>query len=224
MKRLSRFALLALLAAATPLFAQSGAPRPASGAEWGAPANGARPADVPAEAPPAAAASAAGTTITLPPLPPRPPSAFATARASSQATGDYFHDFGELIVRVRSVKWIEEICDETFPATAEANRHAYEVWLVDHGSFVDEVEGQFLIIDKYWGEASEQAKKEGLTVEQLKAKVDSNRAGLRQDFHARGMRSFQARCEAYPEILLSPQLSLENSQAELVRSVRMGPR
>ena len=53
--------------------------------------------------------------------------------------------------------------------------------------------------------------------------VDANKAGLRQDFHARGMRSFQARCEAYPEILLSPQLDLERSQAELVRSVRMGP-
>ncbi len=126
-------------------------------------------------------------------------------------------------MRVRSVKWIEEICSETFPATAETNRHAYEVWHVDNGSFVDEVEGQFLVIDKYWGEASEQSKKEGLTVDQLKAKVDANKAGLRQDFHNRGMRSFQARCEAYPEILLSPQLDLEHSQAELVRSVRMGP-
>ena len=212
---MKRLLPLFLLAVAAPAFTQSAAA--ASGAEWGTPRNG----TAASAAEPASAPASAATTLLLP----RPPaSAFATARANTQATGDYFHDFAELIVRVRSVKWIEEICDETFPATAEANRHAYEVWLVDHGSFVDEVEGQFLIIDKYWGEASEQAKKEGLTVEQLKAKVDSNRAGLRQDFHARGMRSFQARCEAYPEILLSPQLSLENSQAELVRSVRMGPR
>jgi len=196
--------------------AQSAAPA-ASQVEWGTPMH-------PAAAAPAAASSApasAATTITLPRA---PASAFATARASGgQATGDYFHDFGELIVRVRSVKWIEEICSETFPATAETNRHAYEVWHVDNGSFVDEVEGQFLIIDKYWGDLSAQAKKEGLTVDQLKAKVDANRTGLRQDFLARGMRSFQTRCEAYPEILLSPQLDLERSQAELVRSVRLGP-
>jgi len=191
---------LVLLAIAAPLLAQPAAPA-ASGAEWG----------------PAASAP------TLP-LPKPPPSAFAAARASTQATGDYFHDFGELIVRVRSVKWIEEICSETFPATAETNRHAYDVWLVDHGSFVDEIEGQFLIIDKYWGDASEDAKREGLTVDQLKAKVDATRPGLREDFHARGMRSFEARCEAYPEILLSPQLDLEKSQADLVRSVRLGPR
>jgi hypothetical protein len=204
MKRLLPFVLLAL---AAPSFAQPAAP--ASSSEWGTPV--ARPPAPPASGP---------TTITLP----KPvPSAFAAARASTQATGDYFHDFGELIVRVRSVKWIEEICSETFPATAEANRHAYEVWLVDHGSFVDEIEGQFLIIGRYWGEASDAARKEGLTVDQLKARVDANRAGLRQDFLARGMRSFQARCEAYPEILLSPQLDLERSQAELVRSVRMGP-
>jgi len=199
---LKRLPLLALLAAAAPLFAQTAS---ASSAEWGASA---------------ASAASGPTTITLPKP---PPSAFAAARASTLATGDYFHDFGELIVRVRSVKWIEEICSETFPATAETNRHAYEVWLVDNGPFVDEVEGQFLIIDKYWGEASEQARKEGLTVDQLKAKVDANKAGLREDFRARGMRSFQARCDAYPEILLSPQLDLERSQAELVRSVRMGP-
>jgi len=197
---MKRFLPLALLAFMAPLFAQPAAPA-ASAAEWGSPAS-------------------APATITLP----RPPSAFATARANSQATGDYFHDFGELIVRVRSVKWIEEICSETFPATAETNRHAYEVWQVDHGAFVDEIEGQFQVIEKYWGDASEQAKKEGLTVDQLRAKVDANRPALRQDFHARGMRSFQARCEAYPEILLSPQLDLEQSQAELVHSVRLGPR
>ena len=203
---LKRLLTLALLAVAAPLFAQTA---PASSAEWGA--TGAQPV----------APAASGSTTIMLPRP--PPSAFAAARASTQATGDYFHDFGELIVRVRSVKWIEEICSETFPATAETNRHAYEVWHVDNGSFVDEIEGQFLVIDKYWGEASEQSKKEGLTVDQLKAKVDANKAGLRQDFHNRGVRSFQARCEAYPEILLSPQLDLEHSQAELVRSVRMGP-
>ncbi len=221
MNRCLPFVASALLAAAGPLLAQSTPAQPASGAEWGTPT---KPGDAPVEAPaaPAAsAASAAGTTILLP----RPaPSAFATARATSQATGDYFHDFGELIVRVRSVRWIGEICNETFPATAEANRHAYQDWLVDHGSFVDEIEGQFLVIDKYWGDASEQAKKDGLTVDKLRAKVDANRAGLRQDFLSRGMRSFQVRCEAYPEILLQPQLDLEKSQADLVRSVRLGPR
>ena len=195
---------LVLLAFAAPLFAQSAAP--ASSAEWGA----------------SVAQPSASGPVTLT-LPKPPPSAFATARASSQATGDYFHDFAELVVRVRSVKWIEEICSDPSPATAETNRHAYEVWLVDHGSFVDEIEGQFLVIGKYWGDASDQARKEGLTVDQLKAKVDANKAGLLQDFRARGMRSFQARCEAYPEILLSPQLDLERSQAELVRTVRMGP-
>ena len=202
---MNRLLPLALLCAAAPLCAQT-----TPHAEWGTPV---------AASAPASSASAAAMIS----LPKAPPSAFAAARASTQATGDYFHDFGELIVRVRSVKWIEEICSETFPATAETNRHAYEVWLVDHGSFVDEVEGQFLVIDKYWGESSGAARREGLTVDQLKAKVDANRPGLRQDFHARGMRSFQARCEAYPEILLSPQLDLENSQAELVRSVRLGP-
>jgi hypothetical protein len=214
MKRPSPIATLAALAAA--LAAAPASPQTAASApqaEWGASLHTPAPATEPASA------ASAPTTIVLPPR-----SAFAAARANGGlATGDYFHDFGELIVRVRSVKWIEEICSETFPATAEANRHAYEVWHVDNGPFVDEVEGQFLIIAKYWGDESPAARKEGLTVDQLKAKVDANRAGLRQDFLSRGMKSFQTRCEAYPEILLSPQLDLERSQADLVRSVRMGP-
>jgi hypothetical protein len=213
MKRLLPIAALLAACGAAPASAQTAAAS-APQREWGTPLH------PPAAAPePASAAASGPTTIVLPPR-----SAFAAARANGgQATGEYFHDFAELIVRVRSVKWIEEICSETFPATAEANRHAYEVWHVDNGSFVDEVEGQFLVIAKYWGDESPAARKEGLTVDQLKAKVDANRAGLRQDFLSRGMKSFQARCEAYPEILLSPQLDLERSQADLVRSVRLGP-
>ena len=213
MNRLPAHAALAAglaIAAALPAHAANGA-----AVEWGTPASGVAP---PAAAAPASAASA--TVITLP----HAPSAFATARANNaQASGEYFRDFAELVVRVRSVKWIEEICSETFPATAEINRHAYADWLAAHGSFVDEVEGQFGVIGRYWGDTSKQAQAEGLTVDQLRTKVDANRAGLRQDFIARGMRSFQVRCEAYPEVLLSPQLDLEHSQAELVRSVRMGP-
>jgi len=214
MKRSLTIAALATAVLAAPASAQAAAPAAsAPQGEWGTPLH------PPPAAPEAASAASAPTTIVLPPR-----SAFAAARANGGlATGDYFHDFAELIVRVRSVKWIEEICSETFPATAEANRHAYEVWHVDNGPFVDEVEGQFLVIAKYWGDESPAARKEGLTVDQLKAKVDANRAGLRQDFLSRGMKSFQTRCEAYPEILLSPQLDLERSQADLVRSVRMGP-
>jgi hypothetical protein len=214
MKRFLTIATLATAVLAAPASARAAAQAAsAPQGEWGTPLH------PPAAAPEAASAASAPTTIVLPPR-----SAFAAARANGGlATGDYFHDFAELIVRVRSVKWIEEICSETFPATAEANRHAYEVWHVDNGSFVDEVEGQFLIIAKYWGDESPTAKKEGLTVDQLKAKVDANRTGLRQDFISRGMKSFQTRCEAYPEILLSPQLDLERSQADLVRSVRLGP-
>jgi hypothetical protein len=208
------FLLLAWLAIAAPSFAQSSAAAPRAAVEWGTPASGAAAA-APASTP------ASGVTILIPKA---PPSAFATARATSAATGDYFHDFGELIVRIRSVKWIEEICNEAFPALAETNQHAYADWLVDHGQFVDEMEAQFVLIDKFWGAASPQAKKEGLTVDQLRAKVDANRAGLRQDFHAKSALSFQRRCEAYPEVLLSPQLDLEKSQADYVTSVRLGPR
>jgi hypothetical protein len=196
-------ALLAALAVAAPA-GRAAQPEPST---WGAAASGAAPS------PAAPAASAART-----------PSAFASARATTSATGEYFHDFAELIVRVRSVKWIEEICSEAFPATAELNEHAYDDWIMDHGRFVDEMEGQFGIIEKYWDDASPDLKKSGIGVDALRKRVDAQKELLREDFHTTSPAVFERRCEAYPEILLSPQLDLEKSQSDFVRSVRLGPR
>jgi len=214
-RRARGIAALALLAAALGAPAAP-APEPST---WGEPASGAAPARAAASAAPPAPRPAAAA-----PAPRAASSAFASARAGAAATGDYFHDFAELIVRVRSVKWIEEICSEAFPATAELNEHAYDDWIMDHGKFVDEMEGQFDIIDRYWQDASPDLKKSGISTEALRRRVEAQRAGLRDDFHATSAAAFARRCEAYPEILLSPQLDLEKSQADFVKSVRAGPR
>ena len=142
----------------------------------------------------------------------------------AQVGGDYFHDFGELILRVRSVRWIAEICGEAAPATATDNRRAYAGWYRAHKAFVDEMEGQFAIIEAYWADASPQARQEGLTAQQLRIKVDANREGLQRDMVAKGQPALLKRCQAYPAILRSQQLDFERTQADEVRSVRLGPR
>ena len=221
-RRLAMPALAATLAALGPAaFAQAGA-APPTASTWGRPLGAASaPAAGASSATPSA--SMAGRVIDVP-TPKPAPSPYAAARARSTATGEYFHDFGELIVRVRAVKWIEEICSEAFPATAETNEHAYDDWLLAHGPFVREMEGQFEVIGRYWGNIPERLRKDGFDVESMKARIESNKDGLRADFHATSAAAFQRRCEAYPEILLSPQLDLEKSQADYVTSVRMGPR
>ncbi|MET0384229.1 MAG: hypothetical protein ABW032_12485 [Burkholderiaceae bacterium] len=196
--------LAGLLGGAAAALAQSTAPSTA----WGTPLG--------------AAASAPGPASGIVARP--APSAFATARASSGATGEYFHDFGELIVRIRSVKWIEEICSEAFPATAQVNERAYDDWLMAHGEFVKEMEAQFEVIERYWANLSPRARGEGFNAKALSAKADANRAGLAQDFHATPATVFQRRCDAYPAVLLSPQLDLEKSQVDYLASVRLGPR
>ena len=80
------------------------------------------------------------------------------------------------------------------------------------------------LIGRYWSDVSPQARKDGFNVDALRAKVESNKDGLRTDFHATSAVTFQRRCDAYPEILLSPQLDLEKSQADYVISMRRGPR
>jgi hypothetical protein len=187
-------ACLALLAAAGAASAQASAPAPSS--------------------------SASGWG--RPPQPAKP--LHAEDEDDGRANGDYFHDFGELIVRVRSVGWIADICSDTFPANAELTRRAYADWLQAHRAFVDEMESEFGVIAKRWSEASPNAAKEGFTAQQLEAGLEAHHAALREDFLSRPLVTQQKRCDAYPGLLLSRPLDLEKSQADLVRSVRLGPR
>ena len=75
-----------------------------------------------------------------------------------------------------------------------------------------------------WADASPNAAKEGFTMQQLEARLDAHRAALQDDFLAKPRVTQQKRCDAYPQLLLSRTLDLEKSQADLVRSVRAGPR
>jgi hypothetical protein len=157
------------------------------------------------------------------PVAPPPKASDAADDDDGRANGDYFHDFGELIVRVRSVRWISEICADAFPADGELQRRAYADWLQAHRAFVDEMEGQFALIEKRWAGASPAARA-GFSMKDLQARLDANRDALKEDFLARPTGVQQKRCSAYPQLLLSRALDLEKSQADLVRSVRAGPR
>jgi len=157
------------------------------------------------------------------PVAPPPKASDAADDDDGRANGDYFHDFGELIVRVRSVRWIGEFCADVFPAGAELQRRAYADWLQAHRAFVDEMEGQFGLIEKRWSGASPAARA-GLSTKELQAGLDANREALKEDFLARPLATQRKRCDAYPELLLSRRMDLEKSEADLVKSVRAGPR
>jgi hypothetical protein len=174
-------------------------------------------------APPSALAAGAAPTWGAPVAPPQKASDAADDDDDGRANGDYFHDFGELIVRVRSVRWIGEFCSDAFPAGAELQRRAYADWLQAHRPFVDEMEGQFGLIEKRWSGASPAARA-GLSTKELQARLDANREALKEDFLARPLATQRKRCDAYPELLLSRRLDLEKSEADLVKSVRAGPR
>jgi hypothetical protein len=143
--------------------------------------------------------------------------------ADDLATGEYFHDFAALMVRLRSVGWLADICSEAFPAYAELEHRAYDDWLRAHRGFVDEMDGQFALIDRRWAAAAPAAASQGITTAALQEKLNANRAALRDDFLARSLAVQRKRCEAYPTLLLSRPLDIEHAQADLVRSVRRGP-
>ena len=140
-----------------------------------------------------------------------------------RANGDYFHDFAELIMQVRSVHWISEYCADAFPAGAELQRRAYADWLQAHRAFVDEMEGQFGLIEKHWADASPEGRA-GLSAQKLQAKLEAVRGIVQDSIRAEPLATRKERCEAYPQTLLSRRMDLEKSRADLVKSVRAGPR
>ena len=154
---------------------------------------------------------------------PAPKASGAADEDDGRANGDYFHDFGELIMQVRSVRWISEYCADAFPADAELQRRAYTDWLQAHRAFVDEMEGQFGLIEKHWSDAAP-ASRAGLSATQLQAKLDAVRGILHESIRAEPLAMQKERCEAFPQKLLSRRMDLEKSQADLVKSVRAGPR
>jgi len=198
MRRLRLLAALGAAAALATSHAADAPSRAASAAQWGSPA-------------------------------PRPGAPSSEARQGAQgegaerATGDYFEDFAALMLRVRSVRWLEEICSDAFPADAALDQRAYDDWLRAHRAFVNEMEGQFALIDRRWSGASPDAAREGIGTSALQARLEANRVGLRDDFLARPLAVQRKRCDAYPTLLLSRALDLERSQADFVRSVRQGP-
>jgi len=59
---------------------------------------------------------------------------------STDSTGDYFMDLGQVYGAIKGVGFMKDICGEAFPDYVTANETAYRTWRARYQPFLQEIE------------------------------------------------------------------------------------
>ena len=148
--------------------------------------------------------------------------AIAPAQEPPNAPPTYIRAFSNVISEIRSVKWFEELCTESFPATAAANQPAYADWAKRHSAFIAEMEGHFEKVQRYRASQTDNPLP-APSLEQLKSGVEQQQTGFKSRLKLLGQEDLRKMCEGYPAALTTPRFDLEQSRKVPVDIVRKGP-
>jgi hypothetical protein len=133
---------------------------------------------------------------------------------SNSAPENYFQAFGRVLLEVRAAKWTEELCSEKFPDTKAMNVAAYADWKARNIAFINEMEGQFAVIESHWRKLKPSTADFGSSIRKLSDGIDTNKQKLKAHYQANGDDFFRKICELYPERVASPKIDLENVLSE----------
>jgi hypothetical protein len=149
-----------------------------------------------------------------------PQIAFAQKSDSPQ---NYFQAVGSVVGQIRYIKWMEELCSEQFPDTKSKNSAAYSDWRAHYHAFVDEMEGQFEIVEKHWRNLYPQQSGIDMISKKLSDGVNAQRVILKQQNSARGEKAVRWMCDLYPERIATRTNDLESRLSIQVSIIRRGP-
>ena len=145
----------------------------------------------------------------------------AFAEKSSDSTGDYYMDFGQVYGAAVAVQQYRDICSEAFPDVQKANAAAYSAWRTKHLKFLQEMEKHKTAMA--WKEAKGDEKKYVESLAKMSSSFDRYKDALREQLKAYGPDGFRRICMGYPEYLQTDRGNLEYFYAEQVVTVRRGP-
>ena len=146
---------------------------------------------------------------------------YAGADQSTDSTGDYFMDFGQVYGAAVALQHYRDICTESFPDLRKQNTDAYAAWRAKYLGFLQELEKHRTTMA--WKEAKGDQKKYVEMLSTMNASFDKYKEGLRDQLSSGGVDSFRRACAQYPQYLQSDRGNLEYFYAEQVTSVRKGP-
>src|SRR6478672_12504994 len=144
-------------------------------------------------------------------------SAFAQ---STNSSGDYAMDLGQVQGGTRGAKFLGEICSDAFPEQALANATAYKQWREKYLPFLQEVDRHFSALA--YREANGDPQKHVQFLADSEKSFDGYRDALRSQLMADGEKAFKSQCELFPTYLDSERMNLEKYYAEQVATMRAG--
>lgn len=140
---------------------------------------------------------------------------------STNSSGDYAMDLGQVYGAIRSTRFIGEICSESFADQIQTNAAAFAAWRKRYLPFMQEMEKHFS--QMAWREAGGDPQKLMKFLAAADASFDGIRAGLKAQMTADGTDSLAIQCELFPSHLASARMDLEHYYAEQVAVIRNGP-
>lgn len=137
---------------------------------------------------------------------------------STNSSGDYVEDLGQVYGGIRSIKDLGEICTSHFPQEREANTDAYRSWRKRYLPFLQEIEKDWTALA--WKESGGNQGKYVNTLQAMDASLDKYKDSLEQQLMSGGAEQFAAACRLYPKYLQTPRTDLEHYYQEQVQTIR----
>ena len=147
-------------------------------------------------------------------------STLAWCEQSTDSTGDYAMDLGQVYGAVQSVMQMKDICSESFPELTQENETAYKNWRKHYLPFLQEV-------DKHWAafafrEANGDPQKHVDFLNKMTNYFEQYKQGLHKQLSADGPDVFAKKCGMYAKYLTTDRTNLEYFYAEQVATMRRG--
>ena len=144
----------------------------------------------------------------------------AYSEQSSDSTGDYAMDLGQVYGAIQAVKFMKEICSDSFAGLSKTSEVAYQAWRKRHLPFLQEVEKHWS--SAAWREAKGDPLKHMEFLNKMGTSFDQYKQGLRQQLSADGSDAFAKQCGAYGRYLTTDRTNIEYFYAEQVITMRRG--
>ena len=118
------------------------------------------------------------------------------------------------------MRYVRDICAETWPGLAAANAAAYEQWRARYGPFLREIERA------HDDRLRQERRRDPAGHAELARRWEESDLRFRDTLAAQllidGLESFEGECRTYPAYLASPRADLEKVFAERVATIRRG--
>ncbi len=150
--------------------------------------------------------------------------AFSTstnAQRSTDSSGVYLMDLGQVYAGAEGMKQYRDICAEAFPVFNQQNEKAYGEWRRKYLSFLQELEQHFTAAA--WREAKGDEAKYLEFRLRMSRTLDQGKKLMRKQLSDLGNEQFRKACSIYPQKLSGARANLEHFYAEQVVTIRSGP-